>query len=82
MEWLVISARKGSVQAQIYLADRVFATKDAGADPHDQARRVRDALRAMEAVEHDGVRYVIEIPPELPEAEWVAAYGGGPIRGS
>jgi acetylornithine deacetylase/succinyl-diaminopimelate desuccinylase-like protein len=78
MEWLVISARKGSVQAQIYLADRVFAAGDAGADPHDdphdQARRVRDALRAMQAVENDGVRYVVEIPPELPEAEWVAAY--------
>jgi hypothetical protein len=86
MEWLVISARKGSVQAQIYLADRVFAVKDAGADPHDQARRVRDALRAMQAVENDGLRYVVEIPPELPEAEWVTAYkpvsGGGPIRDS
>jgi hypothetical protein len=85
MEWLVISARKGSVQAQIYLADRVFATKDAGADPHDhdQAKRVRDALRAIQAVENDVLRYVVEIPPELPEAEWVAAYqplsGGGPI---
>jgi hypothetical protein len=86
MEWLVISARKGSVQAQIYLADRVFAVGDTGADPNDQARRVRDALRAMEAVEHDGLRYVVEIPPELPEAEWVAAYnpasGGSPIRDS
>jgi hypothetical protein len=49
MEWLVISARKGSVQAQIYLADRVVAVKDAGEDPNDQARRIRDALRAMEA---------------------------------
>ena len=86
MEWLVLSARKGSVQAQIYLADRVLAVRDAGTDPHDQARRVRDALRAMQAVENDGLRYVVEIPPELPEAEWVAAYkpvsGGGPIRDS
>lgn len=86
MEWLVISARKGSVQAQIFLADRVFAVKDVGADAHDQAKRVRDALRAMEAVEHDGLRYVVEIPPELPEAEWVATYnpasGGGPVRDS
>jgi hypothetical protein len=86
MEWLVISARKGSVQAQIYLADRVLAVRDAGADPHDHARQVRDALRAMQAVENDGLRYVVEIPPELPEAEWVAAYnpasGGGPIRDS
>jgi hypothetical protein len=82
MEWLVISARKGSVQAQIYLADRVLALKDAGADPHDQARRVREALRAMEAIEHDGLRYVVEIPPELPMEEWVAAYGGSPVRES
>lgn len=86
MEWLVISARKGSVQAQIYLADRVLAVRDVGADPHDQARRVRDALHAMQAVENDGIRYVVEIPPELPEAEWVTAYkpvsGGGPIRDS
>jgi hypothetical protein len=86
MEWLVISARKGSVQAQIYLADRVFAVKDAGNDPNDQARRIREALRAMESVEHDGLRYVVEIPPELPEAEWIAAYapvsGGGPIQDS
>jgi hypothetical protein len=86
MEWLVISAKKGSVQAQIYLADRVFAVRDAGADPHDQARRVRDALRAMEAVEHDGIRYVVEIPPELPMAEWVAEYnpasGGSPVQDS
>jgi hypothetical protein len=83
MEWLVISAKKGSVQAQIFLADRVFAVKDAGKDPHDQARQIMAALRAMEAVEHDGLRYVVEIPPELPQAEWVAAYGplsgGGPI---
>ena len=53
---------------------------------HDQARRVRDALHAMQAVENDGIRYVVEIPPELPEAEWVTAYkpvsGGGPIRDS
>jgi hypothetical protein len=86
MEWLVISAKKGSVQAQIYLADRVLALRDAGADPHDQARRVRDALRAMQAVENDGLRYVVEIPPELPEAEWVAAYnpasGGSPVKDS
>jgi hypothetical protein len=86
MEWLVISAKNGSVQAQIYLADRVLAVRDVGADPHDQARRVRDALRAMQAVENDGVRYVVEIPAELPEAEWVTAYKpvseGGPIRDS
>ena len=40
----------------------------------------------MQAVENDGIRYVVEIPPELPEAEWVTAYGpvsgGGPIRDS
>lgn len=86
MEWLVISAKKGSVQAQIFLADRVFAVKEAGNDPHDQARQIRAALRAMEAVEHDGLRYVVEIPPELPEAEWIAAYnpsaGGGPAQDS
>ena len=86
MEWLILSARKGSVQAQIFLADRVFAVKDAGKDPHEQARQIRAALRAMEAVEHDGLRYVVEIPPELPEAEWVAAYnpsaGGGPSQDS
>jgi hypothetical protein len=54
MEWLVGSAKRGSVQAQIYLADRVLGAEDAGADPNDQAQRVRDALRAMIAVEHDG----------------------------
>lgn len=83
MEWLVISARKGSVQAQIYLADRVLTVRDAGEDPNDKARRVRDAIRAMQAVENDGTRYVVEIPPELPEAEWITACepvsGGGPI---
>lgn len=86
MEWLVISARKGSVQAQIYLADRVFAAKDAGVDPQDQARRVCDAIRAMQAVEHDGLRYVVEIPPELPMEQWVAEYNpvavGGPVKDS
>jgi hypothetical protein len=54
MEWLVLSARRGSVQAQIYLADHVVATKDAaGDDPTDKARQIRDALRAMVAVEYD-----------------------------
>jgi hypothetical protein len=52
MEWLVISARKGSVQAQIYLADRVLGAETVGDDPTDQARRIRDALRAMVAVEY------------------------------
>jgi hypothetical protein len=40
MEWLVISARKGSVQAQIYLADRVLGAEDAGEDPTDRATAV------------------------------------------
>jgi hypothetical protein len=54
MEWLVISPRKGSVQAQIYLADRVLGNADTGEDPNDKAERVRDALRAMMAIETDG----------------------------
>src|SRR4051812_20846187 len=43
MEWLVMSARKGSVQAQIYLADRVLGAENVGEDPNDKAERVRDA---------------------------------------
>ncbi|KJB90024.1 hypothetical protein N826_07635 [Skermanella aerolata KACC 11604] len=35
-------------------ADLIASTKDTGADPYDQARRIREALHAMEAVEHDG----------------------------
>jgi hypothetical protein len=54
MEWLVMSARKGSAQAQIYLADRVLGAGDTGDDPNDKAERVRDVLRAMIAVENDG----------------------------
>jgi hypothetical protein len=60
MEWLVISARKGSVQAQIYLADRVLGAEDAGDDPTDKATQIRDALRAMIAVENGE-------PPPSPE---------------
>jgi hypothetical protein len=67
-------------------ADLIASAKSAGEDPHDQARRIREALRAMEAVEHDGLRYVVEIPPELPMAEWVAEYnpasGGSPVGDS
>lgn len=56
MEWLVISARKGSVQAQIYLADRVLQlSKPTGLDV-------------------DAVRYVVEIPAQLPAADWQAAF--------
>jgi hypothetical protein len=53
MEWLVISARRGSVPAQIYLADRVLGAEDAGEDATDKARQIRDALRAMVEIEHD-----------------------------
>lgn len=86
MEWLVISARKGSVQAQIYLADRVLGVSDIGYDPNEKARQIRAALRAMEAIEHDGIPYVVEIPPELPMEQWVAEYNpsasSGPAQDS
>ena len=54
LEWLVISARKGSVPAQIYLANRVLGADDAGDDTADKARQIRDTLRAMIEVEHQG----------------------------
>jgi hypothetical protein len=56
MEWLVISAKRGSVQAQIYLADRVLQ------------------LSKPAVLEDSDIRYVVEIPAQLPAADWQAAF--------
>lgn len=55
MEWLVISAKKGSVQAQIYLAENILG----------MSKPVPEA---------DQVRFVVEIPTELPAADWQSAF--------
>lgn len=55
LEWLVISAKKGSVQAQIYLAEQVLGM-------------------SKPAPEADQVRFVVEIPAEMPAADWQAAF--------